>query len=92
MKEKAKQFHQRCRNGCWLIVIVQLTGLFLRWASLPDRIPAHFDAAGKVDRWGSKAELFLLPCFSVLMTTALEWVARHPVSGHDECQADRQPD
>ena len=78
MKEKAKQFHQRCRNGCWLIVIVQLISLFLRWASLPDRIPAHFDVAGKVDRWGSKAELLVLPWISILMMAGLEWVSRHP--------------
>ena len=48
------------------------------WASLPDRIPAHFDVAGKVDRWGSKAELLVLPWISILMMAGLEWVSRHP--------------
>ena len=78
MTEKAVRFHQKCRAACWLIVITQLTVLFLRWPSLPDLIPAHYDAAGAVHRWGSKAELFLLPCFSILMTAALEWVSWHP--------------
>lgn len=44
MAEKAKRFHQKCRAACWLIVITQLTILFLRWPSLPDLIPAHYDA------------------------------------------------
>ena len=35
---------------------------------VPDQIPAHFDLAGQVDRWGSKYELFLLPVTIVLMT------------------------
>ena len=29
---------------------------------LPDRVPAHYDAAGTIDRWGSKWEYLLLPC------------------------------
>ena len=71
MTGKAVRFHQKCWAACWLIVITQLTVLFLRWPSLPDLIPAHYDAAGAVHRWGSKAELFLLPCFSILMLSLI---------------------
>ncbi|MDN7247010.1 DUF1648 domain-containing protein [Planococcus shenhongbingii] len=35
--------------------------LFSQYGSLPDRVPGHYNGAGKVDRWGSKVELFFLP-------------------------------
>ncbi|GAA6748359.1 DUF1648 domain-containing protein [Thermus brockianus] len=31
------------------------------YALLPERIPAHFNAQGEVDRYGSRLEIFLLP-------------------------------
>ncbi|GAA5335110.1 MULTISPECIES: DUF1648 domain-containing protein [Thermus] len=43
-------------------------GLLFTWgitlyayALLPERIPAHFNAQGEVDRYGSRLEIFLLP-------------------------------
>lgn len=58
-----------------------LYAVLIAWQalSLPDRVPAHMDAAGNVDRWGSKTEhlvmatllgglmLMLGPGMSVLM-------------------------
>lgn len=35
--------------------------LIFNWHALPDEVPAHFNAVGEVDRWGSKTELFILP-------------------------------
>lgn len=32
---------------------------------LPDSIPAHYNAAGVVDRWGSKYEILIFPAFIV---------------------------
>ncbi|MDQ0214446.1 putative membrane protein [Oikeobacillus pervagus] len=31
------------------------------WNILPEKVPAHYNAAGEVDRWGSKWELIILP-------------------------------
>lgn len=31
------------------------------WKDLPDKVPAHYNFAGEVDRWGSKWELWIFP-------------------------------
>ncbi len=58
MAEKAKRFHQKV-PGCLLADCDHTAGGFVfALTFLPDLIPAHYDAAGAVHRWGSKAELF----------------------------------
>lgn len=37
------------------------------WGRIPDRIPGHYNAAGEIDRWTGKWELFLLPAFGVIL-------------------------
>ena len=38
---------------------------------LPDRVPVHYDAAGTIDRWGSKWEYLLLPCVAFLIAATV---------------------
>ncbi|MFZ7946986.1 MULTISPECIES: DUF1648 domain-containing protein [Bacillaceae] len=42
---------------CFLGSIIVL--LFV-WKTLPEEVPGHYNAAGEVDRWGSKWELLIL--------------------------------
>lgn len=37
------------------------------WDSFPDRIPAHYNAAGEIDRWGTKGEIFIGLVFADLI-------------------------
>jgi uncharacterized membrane protein len=49
--------------------------LIIVWSKLPQEVPAHFNAAGEVNRWGSKLELLIFPLiggFLLLMLQALE--------------------
>ena len=32
------------------------------WKELPSAIPAHFNAAGEISRWGTKGELLITTC------------------------------
>ena len=34
---------------------------------LPEQIPAHYNFAGEIDRWGSKYETLLFPAITILM-------------------------
>ena len=43
---------------------------------LPAEIPAHYDAAGNITRWGSKYEMLLLPLLTLLMGGFLLKVSR----------------
>lgn len=51
-----------------LITIIVLIGiwtyLIMSWKSLPDKIPAHYNGAAVVDRWGNKSEILLMPILS----------------------------
>lgn len=78
MRLQARLFHQICQFGGWILILVQLAMLLWQWTALPSRIPAHYNAAGEINRWGSKFELLLLPGLSILMLTGLNWVSRRP--------------
>ena len=47
---------------------------------LPEQIPAHFNLAGEVDRWGSRLEIFVLPILvaviGLLYRRWVEWTLR----------------
>lgn len=60
------------------IFIGSIIYTFSEWGNLPDQIPAHFNAAGEVDRYGSKYELFILPVIGLLMWGLLELLERYP--------------
>lgn len=49
--------------------------LIIVWSKLPEKVPAHYNAAGEVDRWGSKWELVILPvvgAFNILLMQTFE--------------------
>ena len=54
-----------------IVSLLSLVGvvvyLILAWKTIPDQIPGHYNAAGEIDRWGSKSELIVLPIISWLM-------------------------
>lgn len=48
-----------------LLTILSLIIPLAMLPSLPDAIPAHYGAAGTVDRWGSKYEALIFPAFII---------------------------
>jgi uncharacterized membrane protein len=65
---------------------VLITILLLR--IVPDEIPAHYDAMGNIDRWGSKYELLILPLmiivFQVLWMLVLHSFKKKQTTSLDE--------
>ena len=55
-----------------LPLVVTLAALLV----LPAEIPMHYNAAGEVNRWGSKYEMLLLPLMTLLMGIFLLKVSR----------------
>ena len=43
---------------------------------LPEQIPAHYNFAGEIDRWGSKYEALLFPAITILMGFFMLWMAK----------------
>lgn len=54
-----------------LALIVSWGATLAALAYFPDRVPAHWNAAGEVDRWGSKFENLILPVVQLLVVGGL---------------------
>lgn len=52
--------------------------LIIVWSQLPEKIPAHFNGAGEVDRWGSKGELLILPMVGAFTALMLQVFEKYP--------------
>lgn len=50
-----------------LLLLGTAVFLVVYWRRIPEEIPMHFNAVGEIDRWGSKAELLILPVITWLM-------------------------
>ncbi len=61
-----------------IILIAMFAVLFLSWSNIPEKIPAHYNALGEIDRWGNKSELILLPVISVMLYLLLTVVCFFP--------------
>ncbi len=44
-----------------LFTLLPFAYLLLRWNEIPDRVPLHWNIQGEADRWGPKAELWMIP-------------------------------
>lgn len=63
---------------CLLMMLGTLVYLAVNWTSLPSEIPMHYNAAGEIDRWGSKWEIIPLLALEWLMYIILAVVGRFP--------------
>ncbi len=61
--------------GALLIISIISTSVILILS--PDVIPAHYNAAGEVDRFGSKYENLIFPGFAVLMVGIFLLILKH---------------
>lgn len=52
--------------------------LIVMWKSIPDTIPAHYNAAGEVNRWGGKSELLMLPIIGGILYFLITLVQQYP--------------
>lgn len=63
---------------CLTLLVGVLIYLFVVWGSLPDKVPGHYNAAGVVDRMGSKYELLITPIVAWIMFLGLSAIERFP--------------
>lgn len=52
--------------------------LIFIWNKLPQEVPAHYNALGEVDRWGSKRELFILPGIGTFLAITMQILEKFP--------------
>ncbi len=66
------------RAALSILILLWIYTIF-SYSSLPAIIPAHYDYDGKVDRYDSKALVFLLPGILTIIFVLLTVLSRHPV-------------
>ncbi len=52
--------------------------LLISWGSLPEQVPGHYNAAGEVNRWGTRYELLTLPIIGVFLWVTMFFVEKKP--------------
>lgn len=77
-KMKKTSFDTTLNIAGILVLIGMSLYLMIHWSSLPDQMPMHYDLNGEIDRWGSKAELLLIPAAAWIMYLFLSVVERFP--------------
>ena len=55
------------KKALWIISFLPLVGTAVALLFMPDVVPMHYNAAGEIDRWGSKYENLLLPLIVLLL-------------------------
>lgn len=62
----------------WLFLLLMWSMVIVNFFSLPDTIPTHFNAEGKVDGYGDKYTLLLFPAIITAVYFLLGEVAKRP--------------
>lgn len=63
----------------WLLILLTFLPIILIllvFSHLPNQIPAHYNFAGEVTRYGSKYELFIFPLLALLLSAFLAFMTR----------------
>jgi len=77
----------RIRNNIFDIAlniasIVLLLGvtiyLIIRWSSIPDQVPGHFNASGEVTRWDGKGSLIFPPIMAGILYIGMTILEQFP--------------
>ncbi len=55
----------------WILSLIALAGTVMALRFMPDQVPMHYDAAGNIDRWGSKYENLIFPV--IILAVSLFW-------------------
>lgn len=58
------------------LVAVSAIGSAVLMVLMPNTVPAHYNFAGEIDRWGSKYENLLFPAITVLVGAAVAFIAK----------------
>jgi uncharacterized membrane protein len=73
-------------DGLTAIVLLASFGVALwYWPTLPARVPTHFNVAGKVDGWGPRSTVWLLPVAGLVFAAFLTVLSRFPHTFNYPC-------
>ncbi len=69
----------------WVLLVISIFSMIFIWVylllnygKLPQRVPTHTDFSGKINSWGDKGILFLLPILQTFLFFLLTIISRFP--------------
>lgn len=66
-------------NVMCIVVLVSMTIFLITvWSKIPEKIPMHYDFSGNIDRWGTKAEIIILPIIAWSMYAFITTIEKFP--------------
>ena len=78
MEIKRSKYDMMVQGICMILLFGMSVYLILNWSGLPARVPAHYNAAGQIDRWASKSELWFLPIVGWILYIGITVIERFP--------------
>lgn len=78
MKVKNSKYDVAINVLCLVMIIGIAIYLILNWANIPEKVPMHYNFAGKVDRFGNKSEIIILPIITVIMFSFMSVIEHFP--------------
>lgn len=63
-----------------IVLLALICYIALNWASVPDRIPSHFNGSGVADAWTNKSFIVFLPIVCTLLYALLTTVSFFPTT------------
>ncbi len=76
--ENHTAFDKILEAAIFIVFALMWYDVLTSYASLPERIPVHFDIYGKTDAYGSKSSLFLLPFIATAVYLLFAVLKRFP--------------
>ena len=67
MKLKFTTFQKVIEILTLFMLVAQILYIVISWSDLPNKIPAHYNGAGEIDRWGSKNEILFTPIMNIFL-------------------------
>ncbi|MDP4092075.1 MAG: DUF1648 domain-containing protein [Bacillota bacterium] len=62
----------------FILIVILMVKTITSYSTLPDRIPTHFNAAGRIDGWGGKGMLWFIPAIAGVMYIPMTLLGRFP--------------
>lgn len=72
---------------CRIMLIGTLIYLIVCWSTIPDQIPTHYNAAGKIDDWGGKGMIWFTVIISWALYLGISFVERYPDIWKSRCRS-----
>lgn len=78
MKIKNSKYDVAINMLCLIMIIGMVIYLILNWTNIPEKVPMHHNFSGKVDRFGNKSEIIILPIITVIMFSFISVLEHFP--------------